>query len=90
MFDSCSRIWGASAVVFGTAGALVPRRVIDTVGRLALAGYENPEELEPSQWYVSAVRAKFGLVALAGLVVLAFEYVTAGRSDPPGDASAAE
>ena len=87
MIKSCSRIWGASAVVFGAAGAAVPRRVIDTAGRLLLAGYENPEDLEPSEWYVSAVRAKFGLVALAGLVVLAFEYVTAGRSDSSADAS---
>ena len=90
MFESCSRIWGASAVVFGAAGAAVPQRVIDTAGRLLLAGYENPEELEPSEWYVSAVRAKFGLVALAGLVVLAFEYATAGRSDSSTDASDAE
>ena len=60
--------------------------MIDTAGRLLLAGYENPEDLEPSEWYVSAVRAKFGLVALAGLIVLAFEYVTAGRSDGSADA----
>lgn len=87
MFKSCSRVWGASAVVFGLAGTAVPRRVIDTAGRLLLAGYENPEELEPSEWYVSAVRAKFGLMAIAGLVTLAFEYATAGRSDPSDDAS---
>ena len=86
MFKNSSRIWGASAVVFGAAGAVVPKRVIDTAGRLLLAGYENPEDLEPSEWYVSAVRAKFGLMALAGLVVLAFEYVTAGRSDASADA----
>jgi hypothetical protein len=74
MFGNCSRIWGASAVVFGVAGAIAPRRVIDIAGRLLLAGYENPEDLEPSEWYVSAVRAKFGLAAIAGAVVLALEY----------------
>jgi hypothetical protein len=64
----------ASAVVFGVVGALVPRRVIEVAGRLLLAGYENPEDLEPEGWYVSAVRGKSALSALAGAIVLALEY----------------
>ncbi len=80
MIDT-TRIWGASALVFGLAGAVVPRRVIDVAERLVLAGYENPEDLEPSEWYVSAVRAKFGLVALTGAVVLALEYGGSGDAD---------
>jgi hypothetical protein len=81
MFDWMARIWGAAALVFGLAGAAVPRRVIDIGERLVLVGYENPEELEPSEWYVSAVRAKFGLVALTGAVVLALEYADFGVAD---------
>ncbi|MFB6250714.1 MAG: hypothetical protein ABEI27_03335 [Halobellus sp.] len=64
----------ASALVFGAAGALFPRRVIDVAGRLLLAGYENPEELEPAAWYVSAARGQSALSALAGVIVLALEY----------------
>lgn len=54
--------------VVGVAGALVPRKLIDYAGRVLLAGYENPEDLEPAEWYVTAVRAKFALVAVAALV----------------------
>jgi hypothetical protein len=81
MFDWMARIWGASALVFGLAGAAAPERVIDVAERLVLVGYENPEELEASEWYVSAIRAKFGLVALTGAVVLALEYANFGGSD---------
>ncbi|WP_311171892.1 hypothetical protein [Halobellus ordinarius] len=68
----------AMAMVFGLVGAAFPRRVLDTAGRFLLAGYENPEDLEPSDWYVAATRAQFGLSALAGGLVLALEY---GRGD---------
>ena len=81
MFDWMARVWGAGALVFGLAGAAAPGRVIDVVERLVLVGYENPEDLEPSEWYVSAVRAKFGLVALTGAVVLALEYADFGGGD---------
>jgi len=64
----------AASLVFGVAGALFPRRAIDLSGRIALAGYENPEDLEPSEWYVSGCRAVSALSALAGAVLLALEY----------------
>lgn len=54
--------------VVGIAGALAPRKLIDLSGRMLLAGYENPEALEPAEWYVIAVRAKFALVAVAALI----------------------
>jgi len=76
-----ARLWGALALVFGFVGAAVPRRVIDLAEKFVLVGYDNPEDLEPSEWYVSAVRAKFGLVALAGVVVLALEYATLRGGD---------
>jgi hypothetical protein len=86
-----TRIWGASALVFGLAGAVVPRRFIDVAERLVLVGYENPEDLDPSEWYVSAVRAKFGLVALTGAVVLALEYGDRdGADDADGDPDGAD
>ena len=86
MFDYMARIWGASALVFGLVGAAVPRRVIDLAEKFLLVGYDNPEDLEPSEWYVSAVRAKFGLVALTGVVVLALEYATLGGDDAAASA----
>lgn len=54
--------------VVGIAGALAPRKLIDLGGRALLVGYENPDALEPAEWYVTAVRAKFALVALAALI----------------------
>lgn len=54
--------------VAGVAGALAPRRLIDLVGRVVLAGYENPEALEPAEWYVTAVRTKFAVIAVAALI----------------------
>jgi len=80
-----ARIWGAFAVVFGTAGAAFPRRFLGVAERLLLAGYDNPEALEPSDWYVSAIRAKFGLAALTGVVVLALEYGPRGSDSAPTD-----
>jgi hypothetical protein len=58
----------ALAFVTGIAGALAPRKVIDVASRMLLVGYENPEDLEPAEWYVSTVRAKFALVAVAALI----------------------
>lgn len=58
----------AFAFVTGIAGALAPRKLVDIVGRMVLTGYENPEDLEPSEWYVDAVRAKFALIAVAALI----------------------
>ncbi|MFB6220862.1 MAG: hypothetical protein ABEH90_05425 [Halolamina sp.] len=58
----------ALAFVTGIVGAVAPRKVIDVTTRMVLAGYENPEDLEPAEWYVEAVRIKFGLVAAAALI----------------------
>jgi hypothetical protein len=58
----------ALAFVAGVAGAAAPERFIDAVNRQVLAGYENPEALEPEAWYVDLIRAKFALVAVAALV----------------------
>ncbi|MFB6092868.1 MAG: hypothetical protein ABEK02_07655 [Haloquadratum sp.] len=74
MRSTCTKLAAASTMVCGVAGVLFPRRVLETLERLVLAGYENPDDLEPSEWYVSAVRAEAGLAALAGAVVLALEY----------------
>ena len=78
----------ASAVVFGVAGALLPRRSIELAGRFLLAGYENPEDLEPSEWYVSAARGQSALSALAGAIVLALEYGPSLGADGDGDVDA--
>lgn len=54
--------------VVGITGALAPRKLIDLAGRVLLVGYENSEDLEPAEWYVSAVRAKLALIAVAALI----------------------
>ncbi|MDR9381563.1 MAG: hypothetical protein RI560_07820 [Natronomonas sp.] len=40
------------AVVYGAFVALFPERTLEYLTRIVLVGYENPEELEPSEWYV--------------------------------------
>ncbi|WP_277553065.1 hypothetical protein [Halobaculum limi] len=57
-----------TTVVFGLAGAAFPKQTIDYTKRLLLAGYENPEDLEPSDWYVSLTRWVSLLVAVGALV----------------------
>ena len=86
MNDACTKLLAASTMVWGAAGALFPDRVLDTAGRFLLAGYENPEDLEPAEWYVSAVRLQGAVTALAGAVVLALEYGRGcGRGDGESD-----
>ena len=58
----------AFAFVAGVAGAVAPKQLIDVTGRLLLAGYENPDELEPEDWYVDLIRVKFALIAVAALI----------------------
>jgi hypothetical protein len=73
--------WNALAVVYGAFVALFPERTIDYLTRVLLGCYENPEDLEPSEWYVSLVRVEGLLVAAAGLVAIALGAVLSGRSD---------
>jgi hypothetical protein len=85
---SRTKLCAAFAVVGGAFGALFPKRVIDPAKRLVLAGYENPEDLEPSEWYVDSVRVQSALTALAGLLALAFE--SAGTDGDADDVLEAE
>ncbi len=55
-------------MVFGLAGAAFPERTIAYANRLLLAGYDNPEDLEPSEWYVSLTRWVSLLVAAGALL----------------------
>jgi hypothetical protein len=65
--------WNALAVVYGAFVALFPERTLEYLTRIVLVGYENPEELEPSEWYVSLTRIDGVLLAAAGLLAIAFE-----------------
>ena len=64
-------LWNALATVYGVFIAVFPERTIEYLNRLILVGYENPEDLEPSEWYVSLVRLDGGLLAAAGVVAIA-------------------
>ncbi|WP_147435584.1 hypothetical protein [Halobellus sp. Atlit-38R] len=86
----CTKLMAASTMIFGLVGALFPRRVLDLAERFVLVGYENPEDLEPSEWYVSATRAQSALSALAGGVVLALEYGSTCGSESDEDAADVE
>ncbi|MFO7925140.1 MAG: hypothetical protein ACQET5_06220 [Halobacteriota archaeon] len=66
-------LWNVLAVVYGAFVALFPERTLEYLTRIVLVGYENPEELEPSEWYVSLTRIDGLLLAAAGLLAIAFE-----------------
>ncbi len=72
--------WNALAVVYGIFIALFPERTIDYLSRLVLVGYENPEDLEPSEWYVSLVRLDGALLAVAGIVAIALGRLESGSN----------
>lgn len=69
-----------TTVVFGLAGFAFPERTIDYAKRLLLAGYENPEDLEPSEWYVSLTRWSSLLLAIGALL----EFIVSRRDDRGG------
>lgn len=74
--------------MFALAGFAFPERTIDYANRLLLAGYENPEDLEPSDWYVSLTRWVSLLVAVGALLEFLVDRRdarTAAAGDAEGD-----
>ncbi|APE95738.1 hypothetical protein [Halodesulfurarchaeum formicicum] len=58
-------------VLLGVVGSVFPRRVIEVSKTMALGpSYRNTEDLEPRQWFVTAVRIQSLLVLLAGVYAL--------------------
>lgn len=57
-------------ILSGIVQILLPRRVLAVAGKVLLAGYENPEDLEPKEWYVKAVRVQGLATVLVGLLGL--------------------
>lgn len=58
----------ALTFVTGVAGAAVPEKLLDICAHATLVGYENPEDLEPEDWYVDATRYAGLLLAVAALI----------------------
>lgn len=58
----------ALTFVTGVATVAVPEKLLDVCARAMLVGYENPEDLEPTDWYVDATRSAGLLLAVAALV----------------------
>lgn len=58
-------------VLYGLVQVVLPRRVLAIAGKILLAGYENPDDLEPKEWYVKAVRVQGVVTVLVGLLGLA-------------------
>lgn len=77
--------WKVLAFVFGSFVALFPRLSIDYLARALLGCFENPEELEPSPWFVSVVRLKGILLSIAAVVSLILSVVLE-RPEGPEDA----
>ncbi len=70
--------------MFGLAGFAFPERTIDYAKQLFLAGYENPEDLEPSDWYVSLTRWGSLLVAVGALLEFVIDRRDAA-TEPAGE-----
>lgn len=58
----------ALTFVTGVAGAALPEKSIEIGAQLTLVGFENPEALDPEDWYVDAVRYAAVLLAVAALI----------------------
>lgn len=69
--------WNVLAIVYGSAVALFPERTIDYLSRMLLVGYENPEDLEASDWFVSLTRMKGILLVVAGILAIVIEGLSA-------------
>ena len=83
--------WNAIAIVYGAFVALFPERVLDYLARALLAGYRNPEALEPEEWYVSLVRIKGVLIVLAGVLAIFLElWSTRSKSKSSSSSASAE
>ncbi|WP_435194169.1 hypothetical protein [Natronomonas sp. EA1] len=65
--------------LFGLAMAVAPRKSLRPVEQVLLSGYENPEALEPKEWYLDAIRAKGVLIFVAAVVTIALERRGAGK-----------
>lgn len=62
----------ASMVLQGLLAVVLPKRAIDLNARLTLQGFENPGDLEPTDWYVRATRvAGLGLLVSGAAGLLA-------------------
>jgi hypothetical protein len=72
MFKRLLPIGYAWMVVQGLLSVLLPRQTLKLSGKVLLAGYENPEDLEPTDWYVKSTRVSgLGLLVtgITGLLV---------------------
>ena len=73
--------WSVLAVVYGAFVAVYPKKAIDYLTRLVLVGYENPEALEPTDWYVSLARTEGILLVLTGIVTIVVELLASRDED---------
>ncbi|WP_435117807.1 hypothetical protein [Halolamina sp. C58] len=71
----------AITFVAGVAGAALPEKSIEIGARSMLVGYENPEDLEPEDWYVDAVRYASVLLAVAALIAPFLPTPSDGESE---------
>ncbi|WP_336135840.1 hypothetical protein [Natronomonas amylolytica] len=82
--------WNVLAVVYGGFVAAFPEKAIDYLTRFVLVGYENPEDLEPSDWFVSLTRIEGVLLAVTGVVTLLVDALLVGEEEGEADAVAVE
>ncbi|MEF8809238.1 hypothetical protein [Natronomonas sp.] len=81
--------WNVLAVVYGAFVAAFPEKAIDYLTRFVLVGYENPEDLDPSDWFVSLTRIEGVLLAVTGVVTLLVDAFVSDEEDE-GDAVTVE
>ena len=79
--------WNALAIVYGAFVALFPERTVNYLTHVLLSGYENPEDLEPSEWCLSIARTKGVLLVLAGVLAIILELLSARSKNSSSSAS---
>ena len=61
-------------VVNGLLAVFLPKQAIKLNGKLLLRGYENPDDLEPKDWYVRSTR-----ISGLGMLVTGVTGLLAGQ-----------
>lgn len=69
----------------GLLAVFLPRQAIKLNAKFLLAGYENPGDLEPKDWYVRATR-----IAGVGMLVTGLTGLLAGDLDTDEDVETVE
>ena len=82
MFRTVRRAAYASLALSGVLHALAPRLSLKLAARTWLTGFENTDDVEPKDWFATAMRAVGVGMAAAGLAGFLLEGANTGDELP--------